>query len=109
MRQSKHKGGATLVPLTMTSDKKKIVSNISKWFPKSASLKSSSDKIFANAKQLERELLILGNKFSHATHDSNLLDPAVSTNTYDLKLDCAKLEIIQIHFHSLDSVMLAYA
>lgn len=61
----------------MTSDKK-IVSNISKWFPKSASLKSSSDKIFSNAKILERELLILGNKLTHATKDVNLLDPAVS-------------------------------
>lgn len=56
---------------------KKINSNISKWFPKSASLKSSSDKLFASTKLLERELVNLGNKFS-TNINFNLLDYYVS-------------------------------
>jgi hypothetical protein len=53
-----------------------MTSNISKWFPKSAS-QQSSDKVFGKTKNIERELRILANKFTENIN-FNLLDYYVS-------------------------------
>jgi hypothetical protein len=50
--------------------------NISKWYPKAASQKNS-DKVFRRTKSIERELIILANKFTTKI-EFNLLDYYVS-------------------------------
>jgi hypothetical protein len=51
-------------------------SNKSKWFPK-ASLQQTNDKVFGRTRNIERELRMLGNKFT-TNINFNLLDYYVS-------------------------------
>jgi hypothetical protein len=70
-----------LIPTDLVCEKKRnkcrrMSANISKWFPKAASQKNS-DKVFRRTKSIERELMILANKFTTKI-DFNLLDYYVS-------------------------------
>lgn len=54
----------------------KMSSNISKWFPK-VSQQQTNDKVFKETRNIERELKMLGNKFT-TNINFNLLDYYVS-------------------------------
>lgn len=56
---------------------KRMSANISKWFPKAAASQKNSDKVFHRSKSIERELIILANKFTTKI-EFNLLDYYVS-------------------------------